>query len=276
MKKLSISSLFLILIVACAPKEKEIQSEPQLTKIQLVTTHGEIVLKLYNETPLHRDNFAKIVDEGVLDSVLFHRVIEDFMIQAGNPATKRENVDSLYLENYNYRVPAEISTELFHKKGALAAARTGNPKRESSGTQFYIVQGKVFNDSLLINAEARINEWLAEHHIKQDTIFKVQMDSLNIAMENNNWEEFTRINNFFREKAKGYEGFERYSIPEAHRDVYKSVGGTPHLDQNYTVFGEVVSGLEVVDSIASVVTNERDRPLSDVRILKAVVLNETP
>ena len=266
--------MIVISIIGCSPNEQDKTQEPAETKIQLTTNYGEILLKLYNETPLHRDNFTKIVHEGVLDSVLFHRVIEEFMIQAGNPATKSENVDSLYLENYNYRVPAEITAELFHKKGALAAARTGNPERESSGTQFYIVQGKIFNDSLLNNAEERINTWLSEHYIKQDSIYKNQLDSLNIALENDNWEEFMRLNNFFVEKAKSYDNFEKYSIPEAHKTVYRSVGGTPHLDQNYTVFGEVISGLQVVDSIASVVTNDRDRPIENVRIIKAKVIKE--
>lgn len=276
MKKISTLAMLLFFVVACAQQEKVTKEQPE-RKIHLVTNYGEIVLKLYNETPLHRDNFTKIVDEGVLDSVLFHRVIESFMIQAGDTSSKKSKAtDTLGGSDLPYAVPAEITKTLFHKKGVLAAARSDTPTRESSSTQFYIVQGKVFNDSLLDNAEKRINTWLSQHFVKQDPLHKEKLDSLNVALKEENWKEFGRINNQFRELAKEYTNFESYSIPEAHKTVYKTIGGTPHLDQNYTVFGEVVAGLKIVDSIAAVETNKMDRPLKDVRILKARVVNESP
>lgn len=265
-------SLICFMLLGTKPFQKDIQTPD--TKIKLVTNYGDIVLKLYNDTPLHRDNFIKIANEGVLDSVLFHRVIAHFMIQAGDTQSKNSrSEDTLGSKDLPYTIPAEIKTNLFHKKGVLAAARGDTPERVSSSTQFYIVQGKVLNDSLLDHAETRINGWLAEYYIKHDVKYKPQLDSLNIAIEKQDWETFSRLNNNFRTWAKAYTNFQPYKIPKAHREVYKSVGGTPHLDQNYTIFGEVISGLEVVDSIAAVKTNDLDRPIKDVRILSAKVIN---
>ena len=272
--------LSLLLIISCFTVFAQKQNQNNLesthsSKVKLVTTHGDIVLKLYNETPLHRDNFIKIVKDGVLDSLLFHRVIENFMIQAGDIGSKHSKPgDTLGSGDLAYTVPAEITPQYFHKKGVLAAARGDTPERESSSTQFYIVQGKVLNDSLLTVAEKRINGWLAEYYIKHDSNYKNQLDSLNVAIKSQDWSAYSRINTKFRELAKTYSGFDAYKIPETHRKVYKSIGGTPHLDQNYTVFGEVISGLEVVDSIAAEKTNDLDRPFNDVRILSARVIDE--
>ncbi|MEO9484129.1 MAG: peptidylprolyl isomerase [Ekhidna sp.] len=274
MKFLTYLSISIILI-GCTTENKETETTPPLTKVKLITTKGDIVLQLYNETPLHRDNFIKIVSDGVLDSVLFHRIIENFMIQGGDINSKTaQQGDTLGSGDLPYNIPAEITPKLFHKKGVLAAARGGHPNRVSSSTQFYIVQGKVFNDSLLNRAETRINGWLAEYHIKHDSVYTDQLDSLIVAIEAEDWKTFSTINSRFRELAKDYEDFEPYQIPDAHREVYKTIGGTPHLDQNYTVFGEVVSGLAVIDSIAAVTTNDLDRPLKDVRILKTEIITE--
>lgn len=261
-------------LLGCAPRQQQ-EEIKALAKVKLVTNYGEIVLQLYDETPLHRDNFIKIINNHILDSVLFHRVIQNFMIQAGDINSKHAQPgDTLGDGDLPYTVPAEITTELFHKKGVLAAARDDHPERASSSTQFYIVQGKIFTDSLLDAAETRINGWLAQYYIKHDPAYKNQFDSLNAAFENKDHETFARINTNFRELAKGYSQFDPYKIPEAHRVVYKTIGGTPHLDQNYTVFGEVVSGLEVVDSIAAVQTNSQDRPMMDVRILHIEILEK--
>jgi cyclophilin family peptidyl-prolyl cis-trans isomerase len=269
--------LFIILftsILGCTPTSEKSET-PSVTQVKLVTTKGEIVLKLYNETPQHRDNFIKIVSEGVLDSLLFHRVINSFMIQGGDIDSKyADALDTLGNGDLGYTVPAEISPNLFYKKGALGAARSDSPDRVSSSTQFYIVQGKVLNDSLLDIAEGRINTWLAHHWVRKDTAYSEQLDSLVAATEVEDWDEYSRINSNFRELAKDYENFDKYSIPTGHREVYKTIGGTPHLDQNYTVFGEVVSGLEVVDSIAAVATNDLDRPIEDVRILSVMILED--
>ena len=177
------------------------------------TNLGDIKIKLYENTPLHKANFEKLVKEKTYDGVVFHRVIKDFMIQGGNITTK----DSSYVEGD--KIPAEFVTENIHKKGALAAARTGdfvNPEKASSPTQFYIVQGKALSEDELKNLENRGGKsWTPEQ-----------------------------------------------------KEVYKAVGGTPFLDMEYTVFGEVVEGLETVDKIAEVPTKPGDRPVSDVRIIR--------
>jgi cyclophilin family peptidyl-prolyl cis-trans isomerase len=216
----------LLSISTFAQQNIKLKKKDRKRDIELVTTDGVIRLRLYDSTPLHRDNFLKLVKSHYYDSVLFHRVIHNFMIQSGDPLSKRA-IPGQALGNGgpSYTVPAEFRTTLFHRKGVLAAAREGdniNPQKASSASQFYIVQGRKFTDR--------------------------EMDSIEIV------------------RLKGYH------IPEAHREVYRTIGGTPQLDQNYTVFGEVVSGLDVVDRIAGAATSkgtDRDRPLDDIRILKA-------
>lgn len=227
MKRILIASFWLLTsIAAIAQKDIRLKKKDRKRDVELVTSMGTIVVRLSDSTPLHRDNFLKLVKQGYYDSVLFHRVINQFMIQAGDPDSKHADPGIPLGEGGpSYTVPAEFRTTLFHKKGALAAARQGddvNPQKASSGSQFYIVQGRTFSDG--------------------------RMDTL----------ENTRLNG--------------RKIPPEMREVYKTIGGTPHLDQNYTVFGEVVKGLDVVDKIAAVATSrgeDRDRPLQDVKILKA-------
>ncbi len=269
----------LLLLISLTFLNCNSKSEPSKTKVdsrnsvEMVTNYGTILIELYNETPLHRDNFIKLTNEKVYDSLLFHRVIKNFMIQGGDPDSKNAlSTDTLGDGGLDYRVKAEFNPDLFHKKGVLAAARGNNPDRESNSIQFYIVQGKVLNDSLLIVAEARINGWLAEYYSKKDPVNMALVDSLQKAINDENLERYTLFNDSLKKIAKSYVDFENYTIPEAHRQVYKSIGGTPHLDQNYTVFGEVVSGLEVVDSIASVKTGLFNRPESDVRIISVRVV----
>ncbi len=209
MKKFLLLALSLFLM-SFTPKEK-------CHTVKIKTNKGKIKVLLYNETPLHRDNMLKLVHEHFYDSLLFHRVIKNFMIQGGDPDSKRAPAGKLLGDgDVGYTVSAEFRPELFHKKGALAAAREDNPAKASSGCQFYIVQGKVFTDDELNKLEAKTGR----------------------------------------------------KIPADQRIVYKTIGGTPHLDQSYTVYGEVVKGLNVVDVIASVQTDKNDRPLTDVRIIK--------
>jgi cyclophilin family peptidyl-prolyl cis-trans isomerase len=224
-KRLSIfTSLLLTCFFVFAQQDVKIKKKDRKKDIEMVTSHGTMILRLSDSTPLHRDNFIRLVKSGYFKNVLFHRVIKNFMIQAGDPES-RDAKSGIPLGNGGpgYTIPAEFRPGLFHKKGALAAARMGddvNPEKASSGSQFYIVQGKVFTDGGL------------------DTL------------------ENTRL--------KGYK------LPAAHREVYKTLGGTPHLDQNYTVFGELVSGIEVLDSIAATETSkaaDRDRPLKDLKII---------
>ena len=202
------------------------------SKVQIETTQGVIVVKLYNETPLHRDNFVKLVKERFYDGVLFHRVIADFMIQGGDPDSKTAKPNaSLGNGDVGYTIPAEFKTPaIYHKKGALAAAREGdgvNPQKASSGCQFYIVEGKTFTDAELSTMEA-------------GKIARYGINSLNDST--------------FRFCAEA-------------RAVYRTRGGTPHLDGNYTVFGEVTEGIDVVEKISKVKTNASDRPVEDVRVI---------
>ncbi len=219
----------LIVFSASAQKDSTLKKKDWKRDVLMQTTMGDMVIRLSDSTPLHRDNFLKLVKVGYYDSVLFHRVIKDFMIQGGDPNSIRAAAGKpLGDGGPGYTVPAEFRKTLFHKKGALAAARMGdnlNPTKASSGSQFYIAQGKVFTDAGLDSVET------------------------------------------FRLNGR--------KIPAEQREVYKTIGGTPHLDQGYTVYGEVVKGLDVVDKIAAVQTSraqDRDRPLQDVRIIKAKLI----
>ncbi len=192
------------------------------TKIVLQTTAGEIKIILYEDTPKHKENFIKLIQQGYYDGLLFHRVISDFMIQGGDPNSRTAASGQMLGDGGpGYTVPAEFSPLHFHKKGALAAARLGdamNPMKESSGSQFYIVQGKVLTNP-----------------------------QLDFYVNSGKHDPFT----------------------QEQREAYTTVGGVPHLDDAYTVFGEVTEGLDVVDKIASAQTDQRNRPVVDVKIIKA-------
>lgn len=268
----------LILIVACKKESKSEEENPtaeKRTTIEMVTTKGTILFELYNETPKHRDNFVKLVNEGTLDSLLFHRVINQFMIQAGDPESKNaSSTDTLGSGGVGYRVDAEFNKELFHKRGALGAARDGNPERASSGIQFYIVQRGPRNDSLIDVDQRRINGWLAEHYMQKDSAYVELYEMRNTAISDQDIDSYRSIQDSISTLAESYTNFEKYIIPEAHREVYRTAGGTSHLDQNYTVFGEVIEGMAVVDAIATVQTNDLDRPVNDIRILSIKILDK--
>ena len=242
-------------------------------ELEMVTNYGTIILRLSDETPLHRDNFIKLVEAGTYDSLLFHRVIREFMIQGGDIKSKyADSVATLDSADLPYQIPVELVPNLFHKKGALAAARTNNPHRASSSTQFYIVQGKIQNDSLLTYNQGRINKMLARHHGINDPINKPLADSIQAALAAKDTVKVQLLDNRLNSILDTYTHYETYTIHEEHRAIYKTIGGSPHLDQNYTVFGEVIQGLEVVDSIAAVETGPRDRPIKEVRILSVRIL----
>lgn len=191
--------------------------KPLYYYVQLKTDKGEGLLRLYNETPLHRDNFVKLVKESYYDSLLFHRVIQHFMVQGGDPNSKDAVTGQMLgTGGPDYKVDAEIREGLFHKRGTLAAARDNNPEKKSSASQFYLVQGKVFTDASL------------------DSLEQMRM------------------------------GGKKFS--DQQREAYKTVGGVPHLDGNYTVFGELMVGDQLIDAIAAVETDDRDRPIEDVRM----------
>lgn len=219
-------ALFLPLVLASLPviaqtNAKSVADGEKPKMVEITTEYGKIVVKLYNETPKHRDNFIQLASEGFYDGLLFHRVIKDFMIQGGDPDSRNAGPDvMLGSGGVSYKIPAEFNPALHHKKGALAAARDNNPEKASSGCQFYIVKGRTFSDQDL-------------------TMFESRMAT-------------------------------KYT--EKQRNDYKTIGGTPHLDMGYTVFGEVVKGLEVIDKIAEVATKTGDRPVKDVKMLSVKVL----
>ncbi|NQZ77311.1 MAG: peptidylprolyl isomerase [Ekhidna sp.] len=265
------SLLFLILLsfaVSCKPPEQE-ESIPVPSRVALTTEVGEIIIELSDRTPLHRDNFLKLVESGAYDSILFHRVISDFVVQAGErDSSNYQSSDSIELD---YTVPAEFDSTLFHKRGAIGAARDGNPARASSSIQFYIVQRGPRADSLIDKDEKRINKWLSENktvNAQENTALK---DSLAKAMEANDMEVYSQLADSISKLAELIE-FEAYKIPISQRKIYNSLGGTPHLDQNYTVFGEVVEGMNVVDSIAMKRVNDQGRPLKKIYIISATVV----
>ena len=245
------------------------------TQVCLETTMGNITVKLYNETPKHRDNFIKLTKEGVYDSTLFHRVIKNFMIQAGDPESKTAS-DTAMLGNgdVGYTIPAEFNDKFFHKKGVLAAARLGdevNPNRESSGCQFYIVTGRKFSEAQMITMENQLNDarldavfdTLARKHMKEIYKMRKAGDEAGLLALQDELEAQAR-EQVANEPAKK---FTKEQI-----QAYTTVGGAPHLDGAYTVFGEVVEGMDVVDKIEKVGTNRADRPKVDIRILKASVV----
>ena len=260
-------------IYACNPYIEDGVRKNDLNKdIEITTDFGVLVLRLSDETPKHRNNFIKLVNRHFYDSLLFHRVINHFIIQTGDPDSKlAKSGEALGETDLPYTIPAEFNPELFHKRGALNAARDNNPERASSSTQFTVIQGKVYTDSMLAIAEKRINNWLAYnlviHKPENQGLVKLL---IGLNQRQNNPDSINIITNQLKNLAeKKLENNVLYKIPEDHRQVYKTIGGAAHLDQNYTVFGEVIKGMDVVDSIAKVPTDSLDRPLQDVRIISA-------
>lgn len=268
-------TISLLGLIACKKENKIENNMDKETLVKIETSAGNIKVKLYNETPKHRDNFIKLAKEGHYEGTLFHRVIKDFMIQAGDPESKNAPKGKMLgAGDVGYTIPAEfVYPKYFHKKGALSAARQGdnvNPKKESSGCQFYIVTGKVYNDSTLLNMERHINDsrvesifnGLAQKHMKE--IYKMRKAN----DENGLYELQEKLIAQAQEEAAKLPEF-RFT-PEQVK-AYTTVGGTPHLDNEYTVFGEVVEGLDVVDKIQQVKTDRSDRPEEDVKIIKVEV-----
>ncbi len=242
--------------------------------ILIATSYGNMTVKLFNETPQHRDNFIKLVREHFYDSLLFHRVIEGFMIQGGDPDSKHADSKKFLGDgDLNYTVPMEYVPSLCHKKGMLCAARNSddvNPQKASSACQFYIVQGKVRTDEDLVSYEKRINNVLLTK-IKTDYLAKPENKELNDKInafkkaQNNDslMVYFKKLNEAVQSI---YENEPHFKFSDEHKQIYKTIGGTPHLDSQYTIFGEVIEGLEVIDKIASVGKNKDDRPLIDIRM----------
>ena len=244
------------------------------THVTLQTTMGDITVALYNETPLHRDNFIRLVKEGVYDSTLFHRVIKQFMIQAGDPDSKTApDTAMLGSGDVGYTVPAEFRPELFHRKGVLAAARQGddvNPERASSGCQFYIVVGRKYTEPQLLNLENQINEQREQAIF--DTLVHRHMKEIYKLRRAGDDEALYALQDTLTAQAEAQADREgRYRFSPEQLAAYTTVGGTPHLDGAYTVFGEVTEGMEVVENIGIARTNRADRPLENIRIIKAII-----
>ena len=241
-------------------------------EILIETNFGNIKLKLYNETPKHRDNFLRLVSENYFDSLLFHRVINNFMIQGGDPDSKNAPKGKLLGDGGpDYTIAAEFNKNLFHKKGVLAAAREGdkvNPEKRSSASQFYIVQGQVFTNEQLDKMENAINQRRKQEFIinylnkKENKELKNKLDSLQKNKKTNEIESI--ILKIEKDTQEEFNKNYKLTYTTEQRKIYKSIGGTPHLDGSYTVFGEVVEGLDVVDKIATVKTDKNNRPLKDV------------
>lgn len=245
-----------------------------MTKVKIQTTLGDIVVRLYDETPIHRDNFLKLCREGYYDGTLFHRVIRDFMIQAGDPDSRTATATQMLgVGGPDYTLQAEILPTLFHKRGTLAAARQGdevNPERRSSGSQFYISWGQVYNEGQLRQMERQL-VMMAEQQAFQRLAAEHKAEIMQMRRERNR-EGLMSLQDELAAKAKD-EAKASGGLTDAQREAYTTIGGVPHLDGQYTVFGEVVEGLDIVERIQSCETRPGDRPVTDIRIISTEIID---
>lgn len=269
-----LSIALLCALTACnGQNKKNMENE---TVIRFETNKGDIKVKLYNETPQHRDNMIKLVKEGFYNGTLFHRVINDFMIQGGDPDSKKAASDKMLGEgDTGYTIPAEfVYPHYFHKKGALAAARMGddvNPDKKSSGCQFYIVTGTVFSPEELNEMEANLNRRIVKE--KFDSLARPYMKEIYKLRKSNDIDSLSVLQEKLVAEAEAEAAKNPFKFTTEQKQAYTTVGGTPHLDGSYTVFGEVTEGLDVVEKIQKVKTNRADRPTEDIIIKKATIEN---
>lgn len=262
MKFTLILGILCLFLSACEKKDPNV--------VSVKTNFGTIKVRLYDDTPLHRDNFLKLAREGYYEGILFHRVIPQFVIQAGDPDSRQARSGMILGANeIGYQIEAEICPQHYHRKGVLAAAREGdnvNPERKSSGSHFYIVQGKIFRPAELDSAVEQINDkryqMLFEQLQKQR---EPEIRAYELAKDYGNLE---KVNEELSLETRRLFEQEKLVLTEEQKNAYTTVGGIPHLDGAYTVFGEVVEGLEVVDKITALKTDGHNRPLKDVVILK--------
>lgn len=274
MKTLRKITILIILLTGILPAMAQTAEDNQ-PLVEFKTSMGDIVVKLYNDTPLHRDNFLKLVKDGFYEGLLFHRVIENFMVQAGDPDSKDAPAGKMLgAGNPGYTIEAEIDyPRHYHKYGALAAARTGdamNPERRSSGSQFYIVTGNKYQPQQL--------DVLAQQQVmplRQDLFNRLaseNADSIRAMQEKGDREGLERLRSEIVNKVETE--IKAQPLPENVAADYTTVGGAPHLDGQYTVFGEVVSGMDVVEKIQKAETDSNNRPIEDLKILSVKILKE--
>jgi peptidylprolyl isomerase len=295
MKKISIFLLSLILVIGTStaqnkkatpkPTTKPAAKAPTKTpvhtvvkqpkrekeqRVEITTEFGTMIVKLYNETPKHRDNFIKLVNEKFYDSLLFHRVIKSFMIQGGDPNSKyADSTAALGSGDIGYRIPAEINQNLYHKKGALAAARDNNPEKASSGCQFYIVHGKTFTTQELeqiLNSRNLNNKQTILYACYQTDSVQKAVSSLQQSGDKEALRRYMENLQKVVDARYAEEYPKAFEVNLDHMGEYVNLGGAPHLDGSYTVFGEVELGLEVIDKIANQPTMPGDRPISNIRM----------
>lgn len=265
MKNLLFAALFAVFLISCTTTPK-----PSLVKIH--TPEGDIIVRLYDSTIKHKQNFIALVSNGYYNGTLFHRVIEKFMIQGGDPVSKHAKPGQLLGDgDTNYTIPFEYVPSYLHKRGALAAARESddvNPEKASSGTQFYIVQGKKFTNDELTAVELKV-ERRTKQYILMDLLKKSgkqdELSSFKTMVDKRDTASMNKVINKYRNAVEAeYLRKRPFRITDEQRKIYTTLGGTPHLDGAYTVFGEVVSGMEVVDKIAAAKTDTNDRPIVNV------------
>ena len=272
--KILILSLTALFFMSCNGQTKSsfdpsiLGASPELT---IETTKGNITIKLYEETPLHRDNFLQLASTGYYDGVIFHRVIAGFMIQTGDPDSKNPEPGKMYGSGGpEERIPAEFLADKIHKKGALAAARDGNPAKASSGSQFYIVQGNVYETSQVdqiqdMRKQGKLQD--AFNIFIENPANANYLEQLQTAQMNNDQAAYMNVIAEIEPKLNDILDLDdSWKLTPEQIEAYTTIGGTPHLDNNYTVFGEVIEGLEIVDAIAATQTDGNDRPVVDVLI----------
>lgn len=289
---LSIMAAAAVLLCSCGSKtenkdiEKDMETKTPTTAtteavdtnnvtMKISTSMGDITVMLYGDTPLHRDNFVKLAKEGYYDGVLFHRVIKDFMVQTGDPDSKNAPAGKMLgTGGPDYTLAAEfVYPKYFHKRGALAAARQGdqvNPERRSSGSQFYIVTGQVYKAQQMGQMEQQL-QMAQQQEIFNRLVGERQQQILELR-RNRDQAGLQALQDELIALTEAEAAKNPAKLTEAQREAYTTVGGTPHLDGQYTVFGEVVSGMEVVDKIQQVATDGNDRPKEDVKILTITVV----
>jgi cyclophilin family peptidyl-prolyl cis-trans isomerase len=260
---------FLLIITALFVNLSQGQSTDKSERlVQIDTEFGVIKIKLYDETPLHRDNFVKLVSEGFYTDLLFHRVIQGFMIQGGDPNSKNAEAGKRLGEgDLGYTLSAEINPKFFHRKGVLAAARQGdavNPEKRSSACQFYIMQGKVFKPAELDTLQRKLEE-NRRLNMLQAKLKAIEPELNQLGVEGKQEELRNRIVKMKEEVNAEAAQLPQIRITEEQREVYTTVGGYPSLDNNYTIFGEVTEGLNVIDQIAQQATDPHNRPLKDIK-----------